>query len=259
MKSKKYLSRHWFLTILCLLSLSNLSAQEKTDTTNKWHFLIEPYMMFPNMHGTVGLGNLPDASVDETPGDIFSNFQIGVMLYAEAYKGPWTISSDSTYMKLGSDVAGKNGILSGDATVKQLAWEWAGLYKLKPWLDAGIGLQLNGINSDLNLVVNAGGMSQRRFRGISQGWVDPSIIARVKLPLSQKLNFQFRGNIGGFGIGSDFYWQTQAYFGYRFSKLFQLSAGYRFIDINYKNGSGSDRFVYNMDTFGGVVRLGFNF
>ena len=32
---------------------------------NKWHFLLEPYMMFPNMQGTTGLGDLPNAEVDE--------------------------------------------------------------------------------------------------------------------------------------------------------------------------------------------------
>src|SRR5215471_228694 len=79
-----------FMLVICFISVSRLSAQDST-ALNKWHFLLEPYAMFPNMHGTAGLGNLPDAEVDEDPGDIFKNLQVGAMLYAEAYKGPWAI------------------------------------------------------------------------------------------------------------------------------------------------------------------------
>jgi hypothetical protein len=70
---------------------------------------------------------------------------------------------------------------------------------------------------------------------------------------------QFRGDIGGFGVGSDFSWQIQANAGYRFSKLFQATIGYRVIGINYDKGEGMDRFVYDVDTYGPVIHTGFNF
>src|SRR5574338_548952 len=107
MKRTKNLSRYWLLAIVSISCAGNLSAQTTTHATsnsnNQWHFLVEPYVMFPNMSGTIGLGNLPEASIDENPGDIFSNLQMGAMLYAEANKDKWTISSDFIYMKLGSD------------------------------------------------------------------------------------------------------------------------------------------------------------
>ena len=84
------------------------------------------------------------------------------------------------------------------------------------------------------------------------------LIARVKSKPGEKFIYTLRGDIGGFGIGSDFTWQIQAYAGYRFSKLFQLTGGYRVIGINYNKGTGEDRFLYDMDTFGPVVRFGFN-
>ena len=248
----------WMIMLVCLMiSSSKATAQDTTATKAKCHLLVEAYMMFPNMKGTVGLSTLPDASVDEDPGDIFENFQFGAMLYAELYKDLWAFTSDFTYMSLGSFVEGKNGILSGKVDLKQLAWELAALRRLKPWLEAGVGFQLNNIKSDILLYLNSPG-APSTSKGLNETWVDPSLIARIKLPLSTKWLFQFRGNIGGFGIGSDLYWQLQTYFGYRFSKLFQLSAGYRVIDMDYENGNGSDRFKYDMKTFGPVVRLGFN-
>ena len=251
----------WSVILLIAFSPFLSSAQDSTKSPDKWHIILEPYLMMPNMHGTCGLGTLPDAEVDEDPGDIFSHVQIGAMLYMELYKGPWAISSDFTYMRLGEDIVGKNGILSGEATMKQLGWEVAVLRKLKPWLEAGLALQLNSIGADLDLLINTSGSTQQRSRSLTETWADPSFVARIKTPLSQnhKWLFQFRGNIGGFGIGSDLYWQLQAYFGYRFSKLFLLSAGYRVIGVDYEKGSGEDRFKYDMTTFGPVVRLGFNF
>jgi len=232
------------------------------DTTvvkNKWHFLLEPYVMFPNMHGSMGLGALPNAQVDEDPGDIFSNLQFGAMIYAEAIKGFWTFGSDITYMKLKADVSAKNGVVSGSAEMEQLALEIAGMRKLAPWFELGLAFQLNHIKSGVDLFINTSGGLQERTSKIDESWVDPSILTRVKFDLSKKWFFQFRGNIGGGGIGSDLYWQLQSYFGYRFSQRFQMSAGYRVIYIDYETGSGDDRFVYDMTTFGPVLRFGFNF
>jgi hypothetical protein len=123
---KNKISICWFLILIYTIHANRLTAQNSTmvavpDTTmvkNKWQFLLEPYMMFPNMHGTTGVGDLPNAEVDENPGDIFKNLQFGAMLYAEAHKGFWTISSDLTYMKLKSDVNIKNGIVSGTAEMQ---------------------------------------------------------------------------------------------------------------------------------------------
>jgi len=256
----------WIVVAICTMNSIKAPAQDTAavihDTTvvkSKWHFLLEPYIMFPNMHGSMGLGALPNAQVDEDPGDIFSNLQFGAMIYAEAIKGFWTFSSDLTYMKLKADVSAKNGVVSGSAELEQLAVEIAGMRKLAPWFELGLAFQLNHITSDVDLLINTSGGLQERTSKIDESWVDPSILTRVKFDLSKKWFFQFRGNIGGGGIGSDLYWQLQSYFGYRFSTRFQLSAGYRVIYIDYETGSGDDRFVYDMTTFGPVLRFGFNF
>jgi hypothetical protein len=88
-------------------------------------YLIEPYVMFPNMNGTVGLGNLPDVPVDASPDDIFSHLKFGVMLSIDAYNDKWAINSDLLYMDLGEDVKAGKFIKSGKVTAKQLGWEFA--------------------------------------------------------------------------------------------------------------------------------------
>ena len=75
----------------------------------------------------------------------------------------------------------------------------------------------------------------------------------------KKFIYEFRGEIGGFGIGSDLAWQLHAIGGFRVSKLFQVAAGYRAISIDYTSGSGQDTFKYDIVTFGPELRFGFNF
>ena len=114
-------------------------------------------------------------------------------------------------------------------------------------------------NSDMIPQNNIGGGTTSKSRSTSETWVDPFIVARLKSDAAKKFLYQLRADVGGFGVGSDFAWQMQAYAGYRFSKLFQITAGYRILGMDYDKGSGEDRFLYDMDISGAVVRFGFNF
>ena len=251
--------KQWLFVIFMLVGANNTFAQD-TKNPDKWQVYLQPYALFPNMNGSLGVGDLPNVSVDANPGDIFKNLKMGAMLYSEVYKGSWVISSDFIYMRLGADAETKNGILGGSVDVKQVGWEVAGLYHIKQWLGVGVAVQLNSINSDVSLDLSLPvelAISKTKSLEQSETWVDPSILVRVKMPLSRKLHVHFRGNVGGFGIGSNFYWQTQAHLGYRFSRVFDLSLGYRAISMDYENEKGNDRFVYDITTFGPEVRFGF--
>lgn len=247
------------LLIVCILVSHNVVAQnDRSD--NKWHLKLEPYFMLSYMDGKTGSGLLPDVKFEQKAKDILDNLKMGGMLYGEVYKGPWTLSSDFIYMKLGSDIVGQKEILKGDVEVTQLNWEAAALYRVTPWLDAGVGVQLNSLKSKTDLEVSTENVNMPLSGESSEVWLDPSIIARVSLPLddAQKWSFSLKGNIGGFGIGSDFYWQVQPQFGYQFSRLFQLSAGYRAVSVDYKSGKDKDRFLYDVLTHGPYVKFGFS-
>ena len=220
-----------------LVAAMTCSAQDSTQTQRRWEFLVEPYLMFPQMKGTVGVGTLPDVEVDANVNDIFSRLQSGFMLYAEAQNGTWALSSDFLYMKLKQDVVPTTLIESGSLCVSETAWELAGLRKFLPWLEGGIGGRLLNINVDAEIVRNEiGGGASGQQKEDAQTWFDPILVIRVKLPDSRNLLLQFRGDIGGFGVGSDITWQIQAYGGYRFSDLFQVTAGYRILAIDFETG-----------------------
>ncbi len=245
------------LIVIIVINLLTVTASFAQDTLQqKWHYNVEPYMMFPNMTGQTTVANLPEVGVDANVGDIFGHLKMGAMLYAEATNNNWSVTTDFIYMKLGeSVVADRKLIEGGDATMKEYAWELAGFKRITPWLDGGIGFRL----IDLDVALDIQTINENKSGSASKLWVDPIIILRSNHVIHNKWLIQLRGDVGGFGAGSDFTWQAQANIGYKFSKLFQTTIGYRYIGINYDKGEGVDRFLYDIDTYGAVVRFGFNF
>lgn len=236
------------------------AGKDSSTTKHVWKFLAEPYLMFPYMKGTIGIGALPDAQVNANPGDIFSHLHLAAMLYLEAGNDQLAFTSDVIYMDLKQDVASNTVINSGSVNAKQFAWEIAGLYKIAPSFDAGIGGRINNIQAGVDIIVkNIGGGTTSHSASILKSWVDPIIIARFKNDPAERIIYQLRADVGGFGVGSKLAWQLQGYAGYRFSDLFQMTAGYRIISMDYDKESGQDRFLYDVNTFGPVLKFGFNF
>ena len=235
----------------------------KFDTVlpdNKWKFLGEAYMLFGNMKGTMGIDSLPAADVDASAGDLLDHFKFGISIYFEAYKNKWAICTDISYIKLGAEIRRDPHINSGEAVSRQLMFEASGLRKLLSFLELGVGLRLNSLKIEMDLNYNTSGGVKSAGRSLSETWVDPFVAARAKFNLLNDLLFlHVRGDIGGFGVGSDLAWGAQGYAGIRISRTFQASIGYRIISTDYENGSRKDYFLYDVDVFGPVVRLGINF
>jgi hypothetical protein len=247
--------------LLCQLILAAFSNAygQNNSSDGKWGFLIEPYILLPNISGQIGIGNLPTVEVDAGPGDIVAKLHMAAMLYLEARNDEWAITSDFVYMNLQQDITPSNSISSGTATVKQTIWETAGLYRILSFLEVGLGGRLNVISTAIDAERNVLREGSEELSGHhSKTFLDPILITRLTTDIEGKWLFQFRGDLGGFGIGSDFTWQLQGYAGYRFSKLFQLSAGYRILGINYDDGEHRERFILDLHEFGPVIRLGFN-
>jgi hypothetical protein len=143
--------------------------------------------------------------------------------------------------------------------VKQLMWELAGLYRISPCLEVGAGAQLTSVRPDINLTINTPAGPVPRSRSDTKTWTDPTLIARATFPLAEKWSLVARGDIGGFDVSSKFFWQAQLYAVYRLSPGAAFSFGYRAFGDDYESGSGTDRFLYNVTTFGPVIRFAFNF
>jgi hypothetical protein len=246
------------IILFCLISTFAVRAQQTTNA-RKWNFFLEPYLMFPNMAGVTGLRNLPDVEVKASASDVLSHLQIGALAYFEAYTDRWALYTDLFYGNMEQDATPGSIISGGTASARQTLWETGSLYRLNSFLEAGAGFRLNNVASGLDIErYKLGGGTESLNASLTKTWVDPILIARVSNASQNKWRFLFRSDLGGFGIGSDLAWQVQGYAGYRFSKVFQLMAGYRFLSLNYSSGTGQDYFKYDMNIFGPVILFGFH-
>src|SRR5690349_6748567 len=226
--------KHTYRTIAAALLVCAANVNTARAQDSGWHYLVAPYIMFPNMKGETGIGELPLVSVDEDPSDIFENLQMGAMLYAEAYNDTWAFSSDVLYMNLESDFAGGTILNDGSVEMAQVGWELAAMRRLTPCFELGLAATYNQIDADLKIHV----LNTPVKISTTEDWVDPSIVARATFPFGEKWFFQARGNIGGFGVGSDLMWQLQADVVYKRSDRWSFMFGYRVIDFDYDHGSG---------------------
>lgn len=67
----------------------------------------------------------------------------------------------------------------------------------------------------------------------------------------------FTGDIGGFGVGSDFTWNVIGLIQWQPWKYAGILAGYRVLDQDYEDGSGLGRFKWDMRLHGPVLPVNF--
>jgi len=246
------------LPTCCLLAIwaGPAAAQEPAAATNaapaqvsKW--IVEPYFLVPNMSGSAGVGGLV-GDVDANSGDILGALDIGGMLYVERHGAKWAYSLDTMYMNLGAEESTPLGTV--DLDMKQLGMMGAGYRRIAPWAEAMLALQYNGIEAGLT---GSGPLAVDRSG--DQDWVDPYVGVRLMTPGAGSWRFGFLGAVGGFGVGSDFAWQAFPQAGYRVSELFEITGGFRAIDMDYEGGDGDATFVYDMTTYGGQLGGRFHF
>ncbi len=78
------------------------------------------------------------------------------------------------------------------------------------------------------------------------------------LDLTDDLSLVFRGDIGGFGVGSDLTWNVAGLLLYDFD-LFGMDAsvatGYRALYQDFEDGSGANKFAYDVTTQGPILGM----
>ena len=97
-----------------------------------------------------------------------------------------------------------------------------------------------------NIKASLFGQTGIAVRRGDKDWVDPYVGLRIQHPLAERWTLVGYADIGGFGVGSDFTWQTALGVSYDFSKTMSGKFGYRYLAVDYDKGG----FVYDMKTRG---------
>jgi hypothetical protein len=221
-----------FLIVLPLTTLVILPAVSAQTTPDEgWHVEIRPYLWFAGIHGTVGaLGN--EASVHAGFSDIFSNLNIGLMSAVETRYKRIVIPVDFIWMSLSDEKTLPPGFaatsIKADLTQVILAprvgYRFVDSGKVQ--VDALVGFRYWHMGTALTPMPGGPAPSD------SANWVDAIAGAKMQAKLAPKLKVLVLGDIGGGGANSDY--QAAGALGYELNKKWTLSAGYRYMAVNYR-------------------------
>jgi hypothetical protein len=248
------------LAILALLASAEPAAAQSTDATetgDRWLVRIAPYLWATSLDGNARVKGI-ESDVDVSFSDIVKDLSLAGMLLADVQKGRFGVAVNGMFARVSPD--SEVGPIKIDTTSDIVQLGVAPYYRVVDWT-----YRTSSSGKPLRLVVEPEAgfrftylRAELEVRGIgrsvdeSESWVDPLIGSRFGLDLSDHWNLTAEANVGGFGVGSDFAWNAQAFLGYRTS-LFgvptTLAAGYRALHQDYDHND----FKWDVTMYGPVL------
>ncbi len=259
--------RAWRCLVAAAACLPAASALAEGPAADAWQFSITPYIWATALDGNLALhGNA--AKVDASFIDILQGTDsiIGLEGHLEVRKGNWGAYFDGLYTRLGVDDA-PTPRATIDVVNEMAILEAAAFYRFGPWpLEISPDATRTGTPS-LSIEPYAGARYTYLSLDVtindpilplgdkgSEDWVDPIIGTRVIVDLSESWQLFLGGDVGGFGVGSEFTWSVLGLVGYRFLMFGSdatVVAGYKALYQDYENGD----FVWDMTLHGPITGL----
>jgi len=248
-----------------------------------WTYRVTPYGWLTSMKGTQTVRGR-STKVDPSFIDIVekSDTLVGLMGTFEARNGPFALYGDLVWSKVG--VEGSNvrtrtpapGITGTVGRALDLDFQMAvvevgAAYEVaragplafdvlggaRYWYqEADFSFEV-ARTVDIGDLELAGGRAFARSGSVD--WLDPVIGARVRYVVAPGHELFLRGDIGGFGVGSDFSWQAIGGYGFDFGIYngitFSGVIGYRALSVDYAEGEGRRRYEFDMLQHGPILGL----
>jgi hypothetical protein len=246
-----------------------------------WDFRFVPYGWLMSLKGTQTVRGR-GAKVDAGFIDIVekSDTLVGLMGTFEARRGPFALYGDLVWSKVG--VEGGNvrtrtpalGITGTVGRALDLDFQMAivevgAAYEVsrsgplafdvlggaRYWYqEADLSFEV-ARTVDIGDLELAGGRAFARSGSVD--WLDPVIGARVRFAVAPGHELFLRGDVGGFGVGSDFSWQAIGGYGFDFGTYqgitFSGVIGYRALSVDYAMGEGRRRYEFDMLQHGPIL------
>jgi len=243
------------------LDPTRVPAVEALPMPRAWTYRFTPYSWLTALNGTSAVRGR-SVKVDASFADIVENSDmlVGLMGDLEARNGPIALLANVAWTKI--------GVERGDVRSRSLAPDMTGTPGTSLGLDIEMAIAEVGAayevvrfgavafdflggarywyqEADLSLNVTAAVQvgdlevaGTRAFaRSGSVDWLDPMIGARMRYTVAPGHELWLRGDIGGFGIGSDVSWQAIGAYGFEFGTYqgitFSGVIGYRALYVDY--------------------------
>jgi hypothetical protein len=218
------------------------------SSADDWNFVVAPYLLVPSISGDASLGRIDDAEVDISGSDILSSLELGAMIQLEArHSSGWGAMVNYAFMDLGQDFSGPLGYAKVDTDVFQGVLEGFAAHRLEyqgGTVDLYAGVRWWDIGLDVDASIPRGAVSYSR----DEDWVDPVIGVRWAPQVAESFRLLVQGDVGGFGVASDFTWCAQAGVLWDASATTSVALLYKALGVDYQTGTRGTPSFFEYDT-----------
>jgi hypothetical protein len=252
-----------------------------------WSFRFVPYGWLTALNGTQTVRGR-SAKVNAGFIDIVekSDTLVGLMGDFEARNGPFALLANVAWTKIGLErdnvrgrtlAPGVTGTLGTSAglDIEMAIAEVGAAYEIARFGALAVDVlggarywhQQANLSLEVTAAVQVGDLEVAGARAFARSgsvdWLDPVIGARVRYTVTPGHELVLRGDIGGFGVGSDFSWQAIGAYGFELGTYqgiaFSGVIGYRALYVDYVQGEGRQRYEFDMLQHGPVLGLSARF
>lgn len=190
--------------------------------------------------------------------DIMDHLKFALMGTVDARNGRFVASADLVFLKMGASEGveiREVDFLEVDLTSATLLATLTAGYRAIDQGGTSVDLLAGGrINSTKTSLDLEG--PQRSFSGSKKKtWVDPIVGFRIRTPIAENWALEVYGDVGGFGLASDFTWQLWGGVKYDLSRRWSLNGGWRHLDTDFEDNG----FVFDIATGGPLLGATYRF
>jgi outer membrane receptor protein involved in Fe transport len=236
------------------------STTPAADPGDSWHADLIAYLWLAGAHGTIGIAS-HDVDFRASPTDLLQHFRFGLMGTVQARRGRYVFINDLVWVRLGATntttlpISGQPS-LSAEAKAWQFILTPAFGYRFldgeKIKIDAlMLGFRYWHVGSSLQFTPSPFGRTFSK----TLNWADPLMGARILFPLSPKVLVTIGGDAGAWG-GAQLDYEIVGSLGYKLSSKFTLTAGYRYLYVDYRPTGES---IYKQAMSGALIGVNYHF
>ena len=237
------------------------SRTPAADPGDSWHADLIAYLWLAGAHGTIGIAS-HDVDFRASPTDLLQHFRFGLMGTVQVRRGRYVFINDLMWVRLRATntttlpTPGQPS-LSAEAKAWQFIVTPAFGYRFldgeRIKMDAMmLGVRYWHVGSSLQFTPLPFGRTFSK----TLNWADPLMGARILFPLSPKVLVTIGGDAGGWGAGAQLDYEIVGSLGYNLSSKFTLSAGYRYLYVDYRPTGDS---IYKQAMSGALIGVNYHF
>lgn len=244
-------------TLLTIVTFAPALAQ--AEQSGDWEYFAGGYLTTMAIDATTSSpGPTGDTviDIDADFSDILDNLDWAASGIFIARKGPLSLNVDLVLVELEIDEATPLPATSATIDVGIREYEFFvgyAAFDSQPDLEIIAGARY--IDQDITVNITSPLLPVPTLN-IGDDWIDPFIGLRYLGPINNKWAWLLRGDIGGFGVGSDFAWRVDAGVTYDFAKQWEAAIWYKTLDIDYETGTSGTTDIYTWDGTESGITLG---